>query len=284
MRRFRIALFGLNGIGNAALRAIAASRHELVCVVTREEAGSFPYYAEHQISDEAKSLGIPCYADCEGEEKILLDTPDIILVATYHRKISSEILSRASHAFNIHPSLLPKYRGATPYFWVLKNGEKETGITIHRLTSAMDAGDILLQKSLPIQPQETQGSLRKRLADLARDATLELVNQLEIDMLNDIPQNEQDASFYPRFTAEHRNIELNQNAEEVCQHIRALMPWPRATIASVNCQIDEIIEIRNSRTGIPGTISYLGDNVLCACCVDRDLILHVVETRHHTMN
>jgi methionyl-tRNA formyltransferase len=164
----------------------------------------------------------------EGEE-IVRDEPfDVLLVCTYHRILRSEVFGHAGVALNFHPSLLPAYRGASPFYWVIRNGESKTGLTAHYLTSNPDAGDILSTVETCLDPGETQGSLRKKLSKGAFELTLEVIRMIKSNSLNPIPQDETQSSYFPRVNDDIREIDLNWTAAEMRRHLDALKPFPGA--------------------------------------------------------
>jgi methionyl-tRNA formyltransferase len=172
----RIAVFSLTGFANEILPALASIDMAPDIFVTRAEPGPFPHYDCENAMALAARLGIPSSDSAASED--LARGADLLLVATYHRKIPARIYATCRHSINLHPSLLPKYPGRDPYAAVLENGESETGLTAHQLTDVMDAGAVYGQWTLPIPPGETNGALRKRLAELAAKATIELVRRI----------------------------------------------------------------------------------------------------------
>jgi len=123
--------------------------------------------------------------------------PDIIFVCTLNQIVQKEILDIPRHGcINIHAGLLPRYRGPASNFWVLFNGEEETGITFHYMTEGIDAGDIILQKQLQILPYDTEETLDIRLAELGSEWICEVVKQIENKTLNPHPQPEKKASYF----------------------------------------------------------------------------------------
>lgn len=161
-------------------------------------------------------------------ERIRELTPDLILVAGFSHLIPEQVYSSARiAAINAHPSLLPEYRGANPYYHVIANGEKETGVTLHLLDSEFDTGDILAQSTTPILPRDTMGTLVKRLAQLAADEMVILVKEIKRTGMPQPTKQHTKARFKAnRIT--HWDIDWAMPAMLIDQRIRALNPYYRA--------------------------------------------------------
>ncbi|MBI4532724.1 MAG: methionyl-tRNA formyltransferase [Candidatus Melainabacteria bacterium] len=226
----KIALFGLTGFGNAALRALCKAHFTPIVVVTRREPNPHPYYEGIDLRAEAQSLGIPVLIGAQGEAYVETIKPDIVLVSTYHRILRKAIFAHAKYALNIHPSLLPTYRGASPVYWVLRNGQNKTGVTIHLLTESVDAGDIVLQREIAIAADETQGSLREKLAALAGELAVEVLYQITSGNLETYPQDAAHSTTYPRLDEQMREVDLSWSDEQLDRHVRALTPFPGALL------------------------------------------------------
>ncbi len=163
----------------------------------------------------------------EFRAKLLEISPDILLVGTWGEKIKKEIFDIPQIAsINIHPSLLPKYRGANPYSRAIMFGETKTGLTFHLINEKFDAGAIILQKELPIYKTDNAQTLKTRLCKEVAPMCKELVNKLETEILMTIPQNEADASYYPHITQNEIVITpQNMSFDEIHNRIRGLAPW-----------------------------------------------------------
>jgi methionyl-tRNA formyltransferase len=227
----RTVLLGLTGFGNAALQALDDLGAPPVLVVTRHEPHPHPYYETPHLADQAAALAIPV-AEAEAGEALIPELgPDLLLVATYHRVLPRRVLAAARLAVNLHPSLLPRYRGASPCHWVIRDGEAETGLTAHRLDEQLDAGPILWQERLAIRPFDTHGSLRRRLADLTTAATRDVVARIAGGGLVAEPQDEARATWCRRLSPEDRVLDLQDAPDRVARHLRALTPWPGALVS-----------------------------------------------------
>lgn len=173
---------------------------------------------------QPESLRLP-----ESRRRLEGEVADLYVVAAY-----GEILPRAllrlprSGAVNVHPSLLPKYRGASPVQAAILNGDEETGVTFIEMSARMDAGPILAQFRVPILPGETAGELSARLAVLAAEKLPEVLLQYARGELTPVPQDETVASYTRPLRKEDGRIDWTRPAEEIERLVRAMQPWPRA--------------------------------------------------------
>lgn len=160
----------------------------------------------------------------EFKKKLLKLNPDIILVGSWGEKFEKETFNIPKIAtINAHPSLLPKYRGPNPYFWVIKNQEQVSGITFHLMDEGFDTGAILAQEEIKIYPSDTGKTLKDRTVLTARGIVCELLKDLDEDIIIPLKQNEEKASYY----SHPCNLELDfkKSAEENYALIRAIYPW-----------------------------------------------------------
>lgn len=162
-------------------------------------------------------------------QEILELNPDIIITCAYGQIIPKEILDYPKYkCINVHASLLPKYRGGAPIHRAILNGDKETGITIMYMAPGMDDGDIISQKVIEIDEDETVGSLHDRLSILGRDLLLETLPSI-IDGTNKrIKQDESKVTFAKIITKEDELLDFSLSAEEIHNKIRGLNPFPGA--------------------------------------------------------
>ncbi len=145
----KVNLLALTGFGNIALKTLMDYKGnvKIMHLYTRKEKNEFPYYKERNIASLATDLGIDSeYIPCSGKWSIK-DSVDINLIVTFHRILKERHLKKALFNINIHPSLLPSYRGPTPTNWMIYNNEKVCGLTAHILTKKIDEGPFILQKS-----------------------------------------------------------------------------------------------------------------------------------------
>lgn len=150
--------------------------------------------------------------------------PDIILVGSWGEKIKKETYKIPKIAtINAHPSLLPKYRGPNPYFWTIRNQEKESGITFHLIDDNLDTGAILAQEIVEIYPFDTSASLKQRTVTKAKILGCELLKTLKEDIIIPLQQVEEKSSYYSY--PEKIELDFSKSAEENSALIRACHPW-----------------------------------------------------------
>lgn len=159
---------------------------------------------------------------------------ELLLSIGYPRILPQSVLDASPRGgVNVHPSRLPRYRGPSPFFWQIRLGEVQGGITIHRMTPELDLGPILRQSAIDISATETKGGLTVRLARLAARLVPEVLDHLEGGALTEHPQDPALASRHRRFRTEDSQIEWQASAEDLSRLIRACSPFPgaRASLA-----------------------------------------------------
>ena len=155
--------------------------------------------------------------------------PDLMITCAFGQILSQEIIDLPKFGvINIHASLLPKYRGASPIHYALMSGEKQTGITIMKTDIGIDTGDMIMQKSLEILPDETCGELFYRLSNLGAELLMEALPSIENGTARFIKQDENEATFTKIIRKEMAKIDWSESAEDICNKIRAFNPAPIA--------------------------------------------------------
>ena len=200
--------------------------------------------------------------------------PDLLVVAAYGRLLPNPVLEVPRlMPINVHASLLPRHRGAAPIEGAILAGDRESGVTIMRVIERMDAGPILLQRAIPLAADETQGTLKEKLAELGAHALLEAIAQFRDGTVVETPQDENLATHTTPIEKAHSLIDWNGDAIQIERMIRAYDPWPvaRTTLASEDLMIwrAEVIA-ENSRefsgiTSAPGTIVAVKPEPIVQC-------------------
>ncbi len=198
--------------------------------------------------------------------------PDIILVGSWGERIKKEIYDIPKiAAINVHPSLLPKYRGPNPYYWVIRNGEQTTGVSFHLIDNDYDTGAILAQEEIKIYPSDTGKTLKERTVLTARGVVCELLKDLSEDIIIPLTQAEEKSTYYSHPC--DYELDFKKSAEENYAKIRAIYPWDEAyfyhnvAILSALPQGTEICENKSKYTEAGTVVDFNADNktidVLC---------------------
>ena len=156
-------------------------------------------------------------------------SPDLVVLAAYGQLLPKEIIEHPHiSCLNIHPSLLPKYRGAAPINWAIINGEKTTGLTIMHMTEELDAGDIILQEEIPIEADENFDRLHDRLAHRGAELLILAVEQITSGSAKLIPQDASAATFAPSLKKDNGLLRWEQGVDSIVNLIRGLSSYPGA--------------------------------------------------------
>lgn len=155
--------------------------------------------------------------------------PDVFLVASYGELLRQSFLDLPREVtLNVHPSLLPRHRGATPVPAAILAGDRTTGVSIQRVVLELDAGDVLLARETEIGERETAGELAARLAELSGELVLEALDQVAAGEAEYRPQDPERVTFCKRLTKDDGRIDWTRPAAELDRHVRAMNPWPLA--------------------------------------------------------
>jgi len=272
----RVVFLGSGEIGIPSLRALAASnRHDLCAVFTQPDrpAGRELKLRAPLVKLAALELGIRTFQPeriraSQPVHDLSLLKPDIIVVAAFGQILSKEVFSMPPFgSINIHASLLPRHRGASPIQAAILSGDTETGVTIMQVDAGLDTGDVLLKVVTPITSNETSGSLHDRLAQLAPEALLACLEDFERGRVSPQKQDNAFASYAPKLTRADGEIDWSKPAEEIERRVRAMTPWPGAYTFVASRQLRALLKVHRAelRKGIsapPGTVVAAGDSIL----------------------
>jgi len=191
--------------------------------------------------------------------------PDVIAVVAYKILPPEVFAAAAKGAFNLHGSLLPKYRGAAPINHAIMAGETETGVTTFFLEPSVDTGDIILQKHMSIGPNETAGSVHDRMAELGAEAVVETVRQIDEGTVETRPQDDAAATPAPKIHDEDCETPWGRAAEDVHNHVRGLSPYPGAWTMHEGTRLKLYRTRRAEGRGSPGEVLAADERLLVAC-------------------
>ena len=232
----RIVFMGTPDFAVAALEALHEAGHDIVAVYTRMDTpkNRGMKMLPPPVKVKALEYGIPVYQpkNLRGEDtqQELRDmAPEVIVVAAYGRILPQAVLDIPKHGcLNIHASLLPKYRGASPINACILHGETEAGVTIMQMDAGLDTGDMLLPASTQMLPDESYGSLHDRLAKIGGEAIVKALDLLAKGELKGEPQPAEGFTYAPMIQTADCKIDFSKSAKEVSCAIRAYDPAPGA--------------------------------------------------------
>lgn len=282
----RIVFFGTPELAVPSLKALAA-RHEVVALVCQPDRpkGRSGKPAPPPAKLAAVELGIEVHQpvklnDGAFEAWLRERRPELCALAAYGRILKQPILDVPPKGFlNVHPSLLPKYRGPSPIQSAILNGETETGVTIMRLSLEMDSGDILLQRRVAIEPDDTTATLTDRLAEMGADMLVEAVELLETGRAVFTPQDHARATYCKRFEKSDGAIHWAGPARELHNLVRAAVPWPVAYCrfrgATLRIHQTEVLDAPPGAA--PGTVVRVEKDLLAVAAGDGLLSIRVLQ-------
>jgi len=230
----RLLFMGTPLFAVPTLKALLSSHHTVSAVFTQPDkpSGRGEKLAAPPVKLIALEQGIPVHQPEKlktpewqsvfGELKV-----DAYVVVAYGKILPQWLLDLPRlGAYNVHASLLPKYRGAAPIHWAIANGETKTGITTMKLDAGMDTGDLLLQHEIPIKPEDTCASIHDRLAEIGAELMLKTLDGLEKGTAKPLPQDPALATYAPMLKKSDGLLDWSQSAVSLHNRIRAFNPWP----------------------------------------------------------
>jgi methionyl-tRNA formyltransferase len=235
----RLVMMGTGTFAEPTFRTLLDAGEQVVGLVTQPERTGVKVRSSTRQTGEgmaniARAAGLPVLQPesintPNGVAMLRELQPDLLVVAAYGQILKPEVIAVPRRgAINVHASLLPKYRGASPIAHALLQGETRTGVTIIRIATGLDSGDMLAQQAVDIGPDETTGELEARLAVLGARMNLAVVKKLRYGSVSGTKQDPALVTKAPKFTKEHGLIDWNQAAQAVKNHLRAMQPWPTA--------------------------------------------------------
>ena len=231
-----IVFFGTPQFAVPSLEHLIASRHTVRAVVTQPDRprGRGQRVVDAPVKAAARQHGIEVFQPERLREPAVAATlagwtPDLGVVVAYGKLIPRELLQLPRFGMiNVHASLLPKYRGASPVHRAIMGGERETGVTIMQVVEALDAGDMLAKTARPIDPGETSEAVERDLAGLGARLLVDVIDRLEAGTIVAEPQDDARSTYAPRLRKEEGLIDWSLPAQRIHDRVRGLYPWPHA--------------------------------------------------------
>jgi methionyl-tRNA formyltransferase len=265
----RTVYLGTSEFAAAVLHRLAASEHRPSLVVTRPDRprGRGRRLASPPVADAARELGVDLdqpesVNDEAARARIAAAVPEVVCVCAFGALIKEPLLS-AHRMLNVHPSLLPRWRGAAPIERAIMAGDERTGVSIMEVTAGLDSGPVCLQEAEPVSGQDTYGTLAERLARLG--------GELLVRALDEDPpcaeQDDKDATYAEKIEPEDRRLDASRPADEVERVVRALAPHvgTYVEVGEVRLGVLEARALAGAGGPAPGELSFEGERPALGC-------------------
>ena len=266
-KELRIVFLGTSEFALPALERLISSDYDVVAVYTQPDrpAGRGRRERASPVKDTALEHGRPVFQPARlGAPQAIAELaslrPDVMVAAAYGQILRQSVLDLPRlGVLNIHPSLLPRYRGASPVAAAILNGGEETGVTIMRMVLALDEGPILSQRKVAIEPQDTTGRLTRRLAEEGAALLMATLPDYVNGKLTPAPQDESLASYVSVVKKEDGLVDWRLPALRISRQVRAYNPWPMAFthLDGAVLQIHEAWPLEGDNGEPPGTVVSL---------------------------
>jgi methionyl-tRNA formyltransferase len=289
----RLVMMGTGPFAVPTFTALLDSRHPVAALATRPDRPVHDHRKQKQAAPQnpmrevARQRGIEVFEpesvnSPEAQAGLKHWAADLFVVCDYGQILSRDTLALARlGGINLHGSLLPKYRGAAPIQWAIFHGETETGVSVIHMTPQLDAGPVLVQRRLAIDPDETAAQLEPRLASLGPSAVLDAIDRLVVGDASGIPQDRMQATKAPRLKKADGLVDWGRSADEIRNQVRAMEPWPKAYTfwrPPAGPPLRLILELVAARpdghSGSPGTVVTADAGDLLVICGVGSLAIH----------
>jgi methionyl-tRNA formyltransferase len=270
----RTVFFGSPPFATPILARLAGGPQRPIAVVTQPERprGRGQKVAGSPLADLARSQGLELLTPEKANDPAFLAQlsalkPDVLFVASYGKLLRPELLAIPRQvSLNVHPSLLPRHRGATPIPAALMAGDAATGVTIQKVVEELDAGDVLCAVETPIGPEENAGELALRLAELSAELAERALELVASGQAVYTPQDPGSATYCGKLEKEDGLIGWSRPSDELARHVRAMTPWPgaRARLPDGG-ELTVLKAVATAGAGAAGEILDAGRRFVVAC-------------------
>ena len=273
----RVLFWGTPEFATAPLRALIGEGFEVVGVVSQPDkpTGRSRKLAQPPVKEIALEERIPCFQPSTPKDTEFLATieavqPDISVVVAYGHILPKRVIDLPRlGTLNIHASLLPLLRGAAPIQAAIRQGMKQTGVTIMRMVPALDAGPIILTATVPIHEDETYGELQNRLAELGALTLIEALSLIDMGAAEEVDQDDSLATYAPKVTRDDSRVDWSLSTDEVIRIVRAYDPKPAAfttlngtDIKLFGARVAGQRSLQGASLGAPGVVIAVGEGII----------------------
>jgi methionyl-tRNA formyltransferase len=271
-RKLRTVFMGTSSFALPTMKALAASE-AVIAVVTQPDRpqGRGNKVLPPPAKECALALGLKVWQpervkEPQFVEQLRAAEPELIVVAAFGQILPRTVLEVPSRGcINVHPSLLPRYRGAAPVNWAVIHGETKTGVTTYFMDEGMDTGPVLFVREVEIKEAETAEELGVRLAVIGAEVLMETIQGIKEARLQARPQDERGVSYAPLITKQDGLIRWEEGAHRIRNHIRGMVPWPVAYTWWEGKRLKVYQGRVGATDGSPGEIISLDGGIEVAC-------------------
>ena len=286
--KLRIVFAGTPEFGLPCLDAIWSSNHSLIAVYSQPDrpAGRGQQMQFSPVKQWALDHQLPVHQPINFRDKTTVEAlaalqPDVLVVIAYGLLLPDTVLKTPTYGcINVHASLLPRWRGASPIQQVILQGDTHSGVTIMQMDVGLDTGPAFTQASLPLVADETAGSLHDKLAQLAVAPLLDTLNGLVERQMQPSPQQDQDATYAPKIKKEDAEIDWKNPAIVIDRQIRGYWPWPIARTSGHG----EVIRVHqayavpgNNEGAVPGQVLQIDKHGMLVATGEERLCIERVQ-------
>jgi len=236
MKSQKIVFLGTPDFAVPSLEALYHTKHDIAMVVTQPDRpkGRGKKLEASSVKKKAIELGLNIIQpksinSFECIEQIQSLQPDFLIVVAFGQLLKKSLLDIPSRCvLNVHPSILPEYRGPAPIQWSVIHGCEKTGVSIMKLDEGLDTGDVYSVQTVPIHPDETAGILHDRLSEIGAKLLISTIEQIVINDIPASPQNNKIATYAPMLSKKDGLIQWQLSTKSILNFIRGMTPWPGA--------------------------------------------------------
>ena len=274
----KLIFFGTENFSLSALEALVENNYDVLAVVTKPDSrrGRGKAFTSSPVKQFAIDSGIPVIQSSDGQEmerKLAEYQTDFAVLSAFGKIIPDSILNMfPGGIINIHPSLLPKYRGASPIEQAILNGDENTGVSLMKLIKEMDAGPIFAQSKIELDSTETAPELYRALGKLGSQLLIEKLPDIISKQLPIVEQDDELASVAPMITKPDGRINWDKTAETLERQIRAYLRWPGSKITINDTEITITQARLGKKSGKPGEL-FVQENEFGVYCKDTSVIV-----------
>ncbi len=287
MKSLNIVFAGTPAFAIPSLQAIANSPHNLIGIYTQPDrpAGRGQQLQISAVKEWALAHNVPVhqplnFKDQQAVQELSSSKPDLMIVIAYGLILPVSVLSIPRFGcINVHASILPRWRGASPIQHAILHGDTKSGVTIMQLDAGMDTGDVLEIRECLLKGNETATVLHDQLAELAIAPLLDTVNKIAAGQISAQAQDHQLATYAPKILKEHAKIQWDKTATEIEQQIRAFNPWPIAYTQTqdINLRIYKAKIADTTKSYTPGEIIEISKEGLLVATGSKGLLIEQLQ-------